>query len=440
MADRLVLEVVDDQLAMLVGELTAARTRGAERFTFTYDRTFAVHPKGYDLGPDLPRTSFAPAFSDRLFGAFTDTAPDRWGRTLVARSLERTPTEAEYLLAVHDPLRQGALRLRQGGEWQAPVGDIPRVSDLPTLRALAKQTQQLDDPHARSAAAHLLDMGTGSLGGAHPKVSVVDEAGRLCLAKLSTTAEHAATLRNEYAALRVAAAVGIEAPSPELLGEGPNTTLIVPRFDRTETGGRIGFASAMTLLGRRDGDRADYLDLAGQLVEAGAPAEDQRSLWNRIALGVALNNTDDHLRNHAVIRAGDRWRLSPIFDVNPNPDRAERHATSLDRENSTAGMAKGLLEAGELMGVPSREGRAFVKQVYAAVAEEPAFTPRVRAALNEVRQEVTAAMGRPSGIDLAGGPVVGKASARTSQPAATPEARLRSTAAAQRPSNEVERS
>ena len=35
---------------------------------------------------------------------------------------------------------------------------------------------------------------------------------------------------------------------------------------------------------------------------------------------MAVSNTDDHLRNHGFILAKEGWRLSPLYDVNPNAD------------------------------------------------------------------------------------------------------------------------
>lgn len=35
---------------------------------------------------------------------------------------------------------------------------------------------------------------------------------------------------------------------------------------------------------------------------------------------VLISNTDDHLRNHAFLfSGGNGWRLSPAYDLNPNP-------------------------------------------------------------------------------------------------------------------------
>ena len=88
---------------------------------------------------------------------------------------------------------------------------------------------------------------------------------------------------------------------------------------------RIHFASAMTLLGKTDGANAEngssYLELAHLLTQYGSkPQDDLPELWRRIAFSVAISNTDDHLRNHGFLLSKQGWRLSPAYDLNPNPD------------------------------------------------------------------------------------------------------------------------
>ncbi len=52
------------------------------------------------------------------------------------------------------------------------------------------------------------------------------------------------------------------------------------------------------------------------------PVEDLHELWRRIVFTILVSNKDDHLKNHGFIYAGgDRWRLSPAFDINPLPSR-----------------------------------------------------------------------------------------------------------------------
>ena len=68
-----------------------------DSITFTYDETYIATLKSYNLFPSLPRTSFAP-FHFVGLGSFSDSAPDRWGRSLINRTLKRNRvSEIEYL-------------------------------------------------------------------------------------------------------------------------------------------------------------------------------------------------------------------------------------------------------------------------------------------------------------------------------------------------------
>lgn len=94
------------------------------------------------------------------------------------------------------------------------------------------------------------------------------------------------------------------------------------RFDR-EGNKRIHFASAMTMLGKNDGDNAvdgsSYLEIASFLKANGAkPKDDLKELWKRIVFSMAVSNTDDHFRNHGFILTNQGWALSPMYDVNPD--------------------------------------------------------------------------------------------------------------------------
>ena len=189
MSDPRTVEVLDDQLGVPVGALTVSRSRGSERHRFVYDPQFLRHHQSYDLDPGLPRSG-APLTGARLFGAFTGAAPDRWGRTLIDRGRAGHVFESDYLFEVHDPLRQGALRFRENGRWLNDSGIVPRIIDLPPLRALARDVVAGDPKRVHLAAKELLDVGTSALGGAHPKVSVLGEDDTLYIAKLPPARVH----------------------------------------------------------------------------------------------------------------------------------------------------------------------------------------------------------------------------------------------------------
>jgi serine/threonine-protein kinase HipA len=96
-------------------------------------------------------------------------------------------------------------------------------------------------------------------------------------------------------------------------------TFLTRRFDRAPTGQRIHFASAMTLLGFKDGQEgASYLDLVDFLTtHGGNVGADLEELWRRMAFNICVSNTDDHLRNHGFMLTPEGWVLSPAYDVNP---------------------------------------------------------------------------------------------------------------------------
>lgn len=102
------------------------------------------------------------------------------------------------------------------------------------------------------------------------------------------------------------------------------------RADWTADGGRLGYVSALTALGADDGERRDYADIAAAVRDLSAEvAGDLTELFERCAMNVLLGNADDHLRNHGFLLGRAGWRLSPVFDVNPNPDPRALRATSV---------------------------------------------------------------------------------------------------------------
>ena len=99
-------------------------------------------------------------------------------------------------------------------------------------------------------------------------------------------------------------------------------TLLSRRFDRTDDGRRIHFASAMTLLGLNDGDNATtgngYLDIVDFILTGCTDVEaNLRELFRRVTFNICIGNSDDHFRNHGFLLTAKGWTLSPAYDMNP---------------------------------------------------------------------------------------------------------------------------
>lgn len=367
-----------------VGTLYGHRRRGAESATFIYSPDYLGLGDAYALDPELPLAA-APAqtrVGRSIFGAFADSAPDRWGRTLLtrrelalARADSRTPRslgETDFLLGVRDDLRHGALRFCQGGSFLAEVDSgVPALTDLPGLLDLATRAEadEADLPDLQ----RLVRVGS-SLGGARPKAHVRDTNGRLAIAKFpSSNHDTWNVMAWEMVALDLAAASGIKVAPSRLLDLAGRSVLVTERFDRTAEGARIGYVSAMTMLEASDGDQRSYLEIGEVIEQTSARASQElRQLWLRIVFSVLISNTDNHLRNHGFLHErGDVWRLAPAFDLNPDPAPGPTYlSTSIDDGDDVASVGATLAVAG-FFRLSFEQGQAQLRRVAKAVGRWP---------------------------------------------------------------------
>jgi serine/threonine-protein kinase HipA len=114
-------------------------------------------------------------------------------------------------------------------------------------------------------------------------------------------------------------------------------TFFTKRFDRIN-GGRIHFASAMTMTGNNEDtikeNPASYLNIAEFISNHGVNIEaNLHQLWRRIIFNIAISNTDDHLRNHGFVLTAQGWELSPAYDINPSIDK-DGLALNIDNNNN----------------------------------------------------------------------------------------------------------
>jgi hypothetical protein len=119
-----------------------------------------------------------------------------------------------------------------------------------------------------------------------------------------------------------------------------------------------------------DGEQGSYLEIAEAIETRSSHATaDLRQLWRRIVFSILISNTDDHLRNHGFLHEdGDTWRLSPAFDVNPNPEPGAKHlSTAIDLGDDTASISLALSVA-DYFRLSAEEANDVVGQVQTAVS------------------------------------------------------------------------
>lgn len=379
-ADSAEVSVEIEGQTIAAGRLYSHRHRGTESASFAYESSYLSDARAYALDPALPLLSGAQQtpLGQKIFGAFSDSCPDRWGQRLIERA-ERRRTETEgatarsfgqfdLLLRVRDDLRQGAIRYSTGADFVADdATGVPAMTDLPTLLSAADSLSR-DSDDAQSLAL-LLHAGS-SLGGARPKAHVRDQNGRIAIAKFPSPSDEWNVMAWEKTALDLAAQAGITTPDNHLEIIAGRNVLIVDRFDRTADGLRRGYMSAMTALEATDGVTRSYVDIAEVLEERSVEVTAELAqLWRRIAFSILISNTDDHLRNHALLHVrSDSWKLSPAFDLNPNPDPGPKHlSTAID--DDTAADLRDLLAVATLFRLDNIQALEILDRVREAVGQ-----------------------------------------------------------------------
>ncbi|MDQ6889450.1 MAG: type II toxin-antitoxin system HipA family toxin [Bacteroidota bacterium] len=323
-----------------MGILSAIPGKGKETFSFEYTDEWLKSGFSQMLDPDLQLYSgvYYPRDEKVNFGIFLDSCPDRWGRVLMQRReaiiaktedrKSKTLFESDFLLGVFDRHRMGALRFKldEDGPFLNDNKDMatPPWASLRELEqaSLKFEENDTDDPEYLKWINILLAPGS-SLGGARPKASVLDPANNLWIAKFPSKNDEKNVAAWEMVVNELARQAGIDVAEGKIQQfRNKYDTYLTKRFDRNEKGERIHFASAMTLLGRKDGEDsagASYLELAEFITRHGAAVDkDLKELWRRIVFSICVKNTDDHLRNHGFLLTENGWMLSPAYDINPN--------------------------------------------------------------------------------------------------------------------------
>ena len=349
--------VYDDfsmQNPILIGILYVNSLKGGESYSFEYDREWLKKTSlKITLDPELmPYSGRQYPFGKTIFGLFSDSSPDRWGRVLMnkrerilAGKEGRKPAklyDSDYLLGVYDETRLGGIRFKTEPNGAFLSADkktaAPPWASLRTLEEASRNFENEDIALSEKWLNQLIRPGS-SLGGARPKATVMDPKEQLWIAKFPSRNDENDSGAWEMVTHDLARICGLHVPEAKLekfskLG----STYLVKRFDRI-LNKRVHFASAMTLLGKTDGasvaEGTSYLDIAAFIKSYGAqPKRDLIELWKRIVFNMAVSNTDDHLRNHAFIFTENGWRLSPLYDVNPVPYGDELSLNVDEADNS----------------------------------------------------------------------------------------------------------
>jgi serine/threonine-protein kinase HipA len=322
---------------------------------------------------------------DGLFGVFSDSLPDGWGRLL----LDRTLTAKGILIEDISPLQRlcyvglkgmGALVYRP--QIETSVQERLQVE----LDAIAKEMQVVLQGASSLAIDELYEMG-GSSGGARPKILAGYHPGtehlihgieplplgyEHWLIKFPSSNDRTDIASIEYAYHRMALAAGITMnPCTLFETESGKVFFGTKRFDRTEHG-RLHLHSAAGML--NDNFRYSTMDY-GNLMDATFRLEHDVAGLEKIlriaAFNVFAHNRDDHSKNISYLMDSEgSWQLAPAYDLTYSNSSHGMHSTSVAREGKQPGK-RHLLELANAFGL--KNGAVLIEQVVDAVSRWNSF-------------------------------------------------------------------
>lgn len=384
----------DSAVPRLIGDIRLAdRNR---KVALTYDVSWLQN--GFALSEDLPLAAgeFLPVDKDCAAGAVDDARPDRWGERVI-RLFEKPSRLSllEYLYFAGDD-RTGALGVSVSRTTYTPcrISTMPSFTGIDDLAEVVRKV--LANEPVDELQQRLLRPGA-SLGGARPK-SLMAMDGLQWIVKFSE-GESLDTPLIEHATMTLATKCGIRCAETRPLGIGLNSTLsggkkrhavAVCRFDRVLTDGRgdahhhgdsssqlpansmyrLHVVSANVALKAAGEDLGypEFSQLLRRLVPSEQVKKQQAELFRRMVFNILMDNTDDHEKNHALLRSNDgSFSLSPAYDVVTSSQGLRYQQMRVGQNGSESTLDNALSESLQF-GLTLKQAKIIVTEICQTVA------------------------------------------------------------------------
>jgi serine/threonine-protein kinase HipA len=274
----------------------------------------------------------------------------------------------EYLYFAGDD-RFGALGVSLQTDVYVPAASVA----MPSFDSLADMYQAVQRVIAGEAVneqqRRLLQPGV-TMGGARPK-SLMQIDGVSWVVKFSEGGELDSPLI-EHASMQLARRCGIHVADTRALLLPKGHAVAVQRFDR-QASQRLHAISAHVAL-RAAGEVMGYPELAQLIRRIGHPDQvraQQHELFKRMVFNILIDNTDDHEKNHALIRSDQgHYHLSPAFDVLPAAQALGYQQMRVGANGHESSISNALSEVAAF-GLKLSEAKDMVSNIQKVVATWP---------------------------------------------------------------------
>jgi len=327
---------------------------------------------GFSISPfslPLEKRVFIPDIDpfDGLFGVFSDSLPDGWGRLVVDRLMRRNGIDPEMManlerLAIVGDSGMGALTYK-------PEVKLDTTSLSLSLDETAAECSRLLKTDYSDKLDYLFTNG-GSSGGARPKI-LTTLNNEEWIIKFPSLQDDINIGRHEYDYANCAKKCGIDMPEVKLFSSDICDGYFgVRRFDRDDKK-RIHMVSASGLLETSHRiPNLDYDYLMKLTLKLTGDMSECEKLYRRMCFNVFAHNRDDHSKNFTYLYLEDekRWILSPAYDLTYSSSIGGEHATTVHGNGMNPGM-EDILEVARGIGIRSARAKSIACYIRDTIAD-----------------------------------------------------------------------
>ena len=309
-----------------------------------------------------------------LYGIFSDSLPDGWGRLLVDRMLNSqniNPREISQIdrLAIVGETGMGALSYKP--EYNL-LEDKDYQEDYDNLALSCKKI--LNTEHSADLD-NLFRLG-GSSGGARPKIlTKIDNEDWIIKFPSSLDDNNIGEL--EYLYSVCAKKCKIDIPETKLFPSKISSGYFgIKRFDRKKLStGAIRKLHMISVSGLLETSHRipnlDYNDLMQLTLNLTKSFEEVEKLFRLMCFNVFSHNRDDHSKNFSFIYNEDlnKWELSPAYDLTYSYSINGEHATTINGNGVNPGL-NDILKVAEKIGSDKKKAEKIAIEIRETVRKD----------------------------------------------------------------------
>ena len=344
---------------------------------FEYDSNWITN--GFSISPfslPLKKQVFIPRIDpfDGLYGVFSDSLPDGWGRLLVDRMLNSqniNPREISQIdrLAIVGETGMGALSYKP--EYNL-LEDKDYQEDYDNLALSCKKI--LNTEHSADLDK-LFKLG-GSSGGARPKIlTKIDNEDWII--KFPSSLDDSNIGKLEYLYSVCAKKCKIDIPETKLFPSKISSGYFgIKRFDRKKLStGAIRKLHMISVSGLLETSHRipnlDYNDLMQLTLNLTKSFEEVEKLFRLMCFNVFSHNRDDHSKNFSFIYNEDlnKWELSPAYDLTYSYSINGEHATTINGNGVNPGL-NDILKVAEKIGLDKKKAEKIAIEIRETVRKD----------------------------------------------------------------------